>query len=261
MREPRVYTPQDLASGKEITLEAGPARHLLRVLRLAKGAPLRLFNGDGREFSARLTLAAKEGVRAQPLELINEEAQDVLPLQLYLGISKGERMDFAMQKAVELGVTAIQPLFCARSVVQLKGERLQRRLQHWRGIIIGACEQSGRCRLPELAPPLKLPDALGRSSDADCRLLLHHQGARGLDQLPVPSRGVDLLIGPEGGLEPGERDLALRSGFTALRLGPRVMRTETAPLAALAAIQMLWGDFRGNYSEPTGNGNIAGCGE
>jgi len=244
MRAPRVYTTQDLESGDEITLETAPARHLLKVLRLGREAPLRLFNGDGREFAARLTRASKDAVQARVLEASAGEKPPALPLNLYLGISKGERMDFAIQKAVELGVSRIQPLFCARSVVQLKRERLQRRLTHWHGVLIGACEQSGRCRLPQLDAPLDLPQALSQPSEADCRLLLHHQGARSLDQFHRPRRAVDLLIGPEGGLEQAELELAGGFGFTALRLGPRVLRTETAPLAALAAVQMLWGDFR-----------------
>jgi 16S rRNA (uracil1498-N3)-methyltransferase len=248
MREPRVYTSQDLESGKEITLEAGSAHHLLKVLRLSKDARLRLFNGDGREYGARLTLASKEAVLVDILEMTAEEAPPPLPLKLYLGISKGERMDFAIQKAVELGVSGIHPMFCARSVVQLKGERLQRRMEHWRGVLIGACEQSGRCLLPNLVEPSDFPTALTQTDKADCRLVLHHRAARSLDELPSPKRGVDLLIGPEGGLESAELELAIGLGFSPLRLGPRVLRTETAPLAALAAIQMLWGDFKSSLT-------------
>jgi 16S rRNA (uracil1498-N3)-methyltransferase len=244
MREPRVYTPQALDSGTEIILEAGPARHLTSVLRLGENAALRLFNGNGRDYSARLSQVSKGAVRARVLDAGDEEPPAALPLNLYLGISRGERMDFAIQKAVELGVTRIRPLSCGRSVVQLKGERLQRRMEHWRGVLVGACEQSGRNRLPALDPPQSLPGSLASASAADCRLLLDHRGACSLEQLQRPGHGVDLLIGPEGGLEQDERELAAAHGFTALRLGPRVLRTETAPLAALAAIQMLWGDFR-----------------
>ncbi len=248
MREPRVYTRQALDGGAEITLEASPARHLLKVLRLDRDAPLRLFNGDGIEFTARLTLASRDAVRARVLEISAREDPPELPLNLYLGISKGERMDFAIQKAVELGVSRIRPLFCSRSVVQLKGERLQRRLEHWQGVLVGACEQSGRCRLPQLDAPLDLPRAMAEPSGADCRLVLHQRGAQSLDRLQKPQQAVDLLIGPEGGLEQTELELAGGFGFKALRLGPRVLRTETAPLAALAAIQMLWGDFRSDES-------------
>jgi len=154
-------------------------------------------------------------------------------------------MDFAIRKAVELGVTGITPLFTARSVVRLQGERLQRRIDHWRGLVVSACEQSGRCRLPQLAPPHPLQESL-QGADGDLRLVLHHRGEGGLEQLGPPQRGIDLLIGPEGGLEAVEIGLAREQGFIPVRLGPRIMRTETAPLAALAAIQMLWGDFRGS---------------
>jgi len=243
MREPRVHTANDLTTGSEITLEPGPARHLLKVLRLGPNAPLKLFNGDGGEFAARLIHADKDRVTAKIEAKLAFEPPPSLPLLLLIGISKGERMDFAIQKAVELGVSRIQPLFCGRSVVQLKGERLQRRLDHWRGIIIGACEQSGRCRLPDLHPPTKLNTALDQSLGYDCRLVLHHKGAKALKELDAPKKAVALLIGPEGGLTPAELQLAQNAGFIPLRLGPRVLRTETAPLAALAAIQTLWGDF------------------
>lgn len=246
MREPRVHTGQALECGRGLTLEPEASRHLLRVLRLGPGARIRLFNGDGREFAARLTGVEGATAVAEVQRQLHDEEAPALALNLYLGISKGERMDLAVQKAVELGVTSIQPLFTARSVVQLKGERLDRRHRHWHGIAISACEQSGRCRLPRLLDPANLASALMLSSDADCRLLLHPgDGAASLDRIRPARSGVDLLIGPEGGLTPDEVELALSRGFLALRLGPRILRTETAPLAALAAIQAMWGDFRG----------------
>lgn len=226
----------------------GPAaaRHLLKVLRMRPGAPLRLFNGNGLEFLASLGEISGDAVKAHVEVLSRSEPEPTLPLNLLLGVSKGERMDFAIGKAVELGVTAITPLFAGRSVVRLQGERLQRRMAHWHGLVVSACEQSGRCRLPRLDVPQPLTAALGESETVgDLRLLLHHRGETGLDRLTGPRRGIDLLVGPEGGLEAAEIDLARRRGFLALRLGPRIMRTETAPLAALAAIQTLWGDFRG----------------
>lgn len=244
MREPRVYTEQTLESEREIELQPGAAQHLTQVLRLGVGAPLRLFNGDGREFQARLSAAGKAGVRVEVLDLVATEDPARLPLNLYLGVSKGERMDFAIQKAVELGVTRIRPLFSTRSVVQLTGGRLQRRLEHWRGVINSACEQCGRNRLPELEHPHPLPKVLVEQASADCRLVLHHGAETSLDRVTPPETAVDLLVGPEGGLAPGELELARSEGFTPLRLGPRIMRTETAPLAALAAIQTLWGDYR-----------------
>jgi len=243
MREPRIFTEQPLQSGRQLLLESVPSRHLLKVLRLKADAPLRLFNGDGREFHARLIDTAKQGASVEVRELAAEEPEVSLKLGLFIGISKGERMDFAIQKAVELGVTRIQPLFTKRSMVQLKGERLARRMDHWRSVIVSACEQSGRCRLPLLGDAVDLPTGLAESG-AERKLVLYHRGETGLHGMLPPCAGVDLLIGPEGGLDPTEIDLAQRHGYTPVRLGPRVMRTETAPIAALAAIQTLWGDFR-----------------
>lgn len=243
MREPRIFTDQPLQAGQQLLLEAVPSRHLLKVLRLKANAPLRLFNGDGREFHARLVDAGKQGASVEVRDIAAEEAEAALELGLFIGVSKGERMDFAIQKAVELGVTRIQPLFTKRSMVQLKGERLARRMEHWRSVIISACEQSGRCRLPMLGDAANLLAGLD-DSRTDRKLVLYHRGEIGLHGMAPPQCGVDLLIGPEGGLDPTEIDLARRHGYIPVRLGPRVMRTETAPIAALAAIQALWGDFR-----------------
>jgi 16S rRNA (uracil1498-N3)-methyltransferase len=153
-------------------------------------------------------------------------------------------MDFVLQKAVELGVTQVRPLFTERTQVRLQGERLNRRMDHWRQVVIAACEQSGRTRLPSLETAARLDtDVLG--VDADLRLLLAPEADLNLDQLAAPRRRVELLVGPEGGLTASEVRLAEAKGFTPIRLGPRVLRTETAPLAAIAAIQTLWGDFCG----------------
>jgi len=246
MREPRVYTDQPLAVGVTINLEPTATRHLLRVLRLRPGAPLRLFNGEGSEYQGRLTesrLEAAPTARVTPIALLHQEPQAAFELHLLLGVSRGERMDFALQKAVELGVTRFSPLLSRRSVVQLKGERLERRHQHWQQLVVAACEQSGRCRLPRLDPPQPLAVALEAAEGDQC-LVLYHRGTTALGEIPPPARGITLLVGPEGGLEEGEIRQAQVQGFIPLRLGPRILRTETAPLAALAAIQALWGDFR-----------------
>ena len=245
MREPRVYTDQTLESGLRVHLEPTTGHHLLKVLRLRLDAPLRLFNGDGREFQGRLSAISGNSVSATIEVLSRSDPEPSLQLNLLLGVSRGERMDFAIRKAVELGVTGISPLVTTRSVVRLKGERLQRRTAHWHGLVVSACEQSGRCRLPHLAPQQSLAAAM-ENSGSDLRLLLYHRGDTGLEQLATPQRGVDLLVGPEGGLDEAEIRLSGERGFIPVRLGPRIMRTETAPLAALAAIQMLWGDFRGS---------------
>lgn len=244
MQRHRIYTDQPLQPGTELVLEAGAARHLVQVLRLKAGAGITLFNGDGHDYSAclievsrRTTLARVEG-RLEPAE-----APPALRIELALGISKGERMDFAIQKAVELGVTAITPLITERCVVRLPGDRQEKRLNHWQQVLIAACEQSGRRHVPALNPVLKLDDWL-RSGTARSGLLLDHRAGQALHQLQPPKGEVTLLIGPEGGLSTTERTQAVAAGFTGVRLGPRVLRTETAPLAAIAAIQTLWGDFR-----------------
>ncbi|MES9877656.1 MAG: 16S rRNA (uracil(1498)-N(3))-methyltransferase [Candidatus Sedimenticola sp. PURPLELP] len=243
MREYRIYTQQSLNPGNRVMLEEGPARHLVQVLRLKAGAELTLFNGKGSEFSARIGTIGKRSVEVEVLEQTARETEPTLQISLGIGISKGERMDFAVQKAVELGVTEITPLVTERCVVRLSRERMEKRCNHWRQVAVSACEQSGRCFVPAINTARKLQDWI-ESSDDLAGLLLDHRSEQTLQHLPVPTSGVRLLVGPEGGLSEDERSQALRHQFTEVRLGPRVLRTETAPLAAIAAIQTLWGDFR-----------------
>jgi 16S rRNA (uracil1498-N3)-methyltransferase len=243
MRVPRIFTPQALNVGQQLDLQNAAQRHLVQVLRLRPGMEVTLFNGDGKEFTARLTKCTKKTAGAEILALQREEAAAPLPIHLLIGVSKGERMDFALQKSVELGVTEITPLFSERSTVRLQGERLQKRLQHWRNVTISACEQSGRCHLPQLHEPGSLESCLERPGLQD-GILLDHRATRTLPELAPPMGGISLLIGPEGGLSEQERNLAQARGFTAIRMGPRIMRTETAPLAAIVGIQLQWGDLR-----------------
>ncbi len=243
MRETRIYTEQALAAGMQVQLEEQPSRHLSSVLRLRPNAPLRLFNGDGNEWQAYLLSNDSHQASVRVEQNLRSEPPAQLEITLILGISKGERMDFAIQKAVELGVSAILPIFSARSVVQLDGQRLARRQQHWQRAAVSACEQSGRCRVPQVSDASKLHAALNACC-AGLKLLLHHRGSHRLQHLAPPKQGIDLLIGPEGGLSSAEIDAAEAAGFLPVKLGPRILRTETAPLAALAAMQMLWGDFR-----------------
>ncbi|KOR29184.1 hypothetical protein TI03_02955 [Achromatium sp. WMS1] len=249
MRESRVYTNQKLQQGASIFLDHLAITHLNKVLRLRTGATIRLFNGDGSEYRGQLTTISKQRIQVQIHSKSSTiEPDPVLSLHLMLGLSRSEHMDFALQKAVELGVTRVSPLLTKRSVIQLKGERLQRRHQHWQQIIINACEQSGRCRLPQLdlLQPLNLAfnalDALDIAEDL--RLVLYHLGTICLNQITSPPSSIVILIGPEGGLDPEELDFAQQQRFLPLRLGPRILRTETAPLVALAVIQALWGDFQ-----------------
>ncbi len=243
MRNPRIFSPQPLAPDQEIVLEAAATRHLAQVLRLKPGMEITLFNGDSREYQAQLTACSKEGATAMVLTASEPEPQPPLSIHLAIGISKGERMEFALQKSVELGVMEITPLFTQRCVVRLQGERLEKRLNHWRGIVTAACEQSGRCLIPQLHQATDLATWLANRNGGGI-LLDHRSNSSTFADLPAPTDEICLLIGPEGGLDENERKLATAAGFTGVRLGPRIMRTETAPLAAISAIQMLWGDFR-----------------
>lgn len=243
MRIPRLYFDYPLATGKTVRLDQEASQYLSRVLRLQAGAELRLFNGDGRDFEAKLLHTSKHGAEVMLGTVSAPEAEPVLHCILAQGISKGDRMDYSLQKAVELGISGFVPLFTQRTVVQLEGERQERRLAHWRKVMISACEQSGRRRLPHFETPQTLPDWLD-TLENPTGLVLHHRAAHSLDSLPPPTGPVYLLIGPEGGLGEEEIERACSRGFKAVRMGPRILRTETAPVAALAAMQMLWGDFR-----------------
>jgi 16S rRNA (uracil1498-N3)-methyltransferase len=242
MHIPRIFVEMPLSKEELVTLPPAQSRHLAQVLRLRAGDPLILFNGDGRDFPSRLVIPAKDSLQAEVRDATQFELPTRLKIHLAIGISKGERMDLVIQKAVELGVTRISPLFTKRSLVRLGADRLQRRRQHWRGVLVAACEQSGRRRLPELADGVSFAHWVAQTHP--CPLFLDHRSETALPQLAAPPGALTLLAGPEGGLTPEERSLAERQGFAGVRLGPRILRTETAPLAALAAVQMLWGDFR-----------------
>ena len=245
MRIPRIYTDQPLTVGSEIVPEPEATRHLIQVLRLRVGSDLALFNGDGHDYSAELIEADKKSCRVSIQQQGEKEPPQPLDIELAIGISKGERMDFALQKAVELGVSHFSLLTTERTVVRLSAERLQKRLDHWRKIIIGACEQSGRRYIPKISSHGQLQPWLESIPDNLFGLVLDHQSGISLCDLKPPQnrQKISLLIGPEGGLSTTEVDAAATAGYQRTRLGPRVLRTETAPLAATAAIQALWGDF------------------
>jgi len=247
MRISRLYLPVPLSTGAAVPLSDNAFNHAVRVLRLKPGASLTLFNGEGGAFAATLTEVGKREAWAQVLEALPGDVESPLQVTLAQGVARGEKMDYTLQKAVELGVTAIQPLFTERGGVDLTGARLARRVQHWRSIVIGACEQCGRNRVPELREPRSLTQWLAQQTDSvplEClRLLLDPLAAHGLRGLKPPTGAVTLLIGPEGGLSSMEINQAQTTGFTGVRLGPRVLRTETAGVAALAALQALWGDW------------------
>jgi len=216
------------------------------VLRLAAGGALTLFNGDGTEYDAVITRVAGPDVTVKVGAARPGAGESVLEIVLGQAISGGERMDYTVQKAVELGVAAIQPLAALRSVVRLTRERGEKRVAHWQAVASAACEQCGRARVPIVAPVATLEAWLARRAAPDAgalRLLLSPRVETRLRDLPRPQSGVVVLAGPEGGFSRDEESLALASGCVAVRLGPRVLRTETAAVAALAAIQTLWGDF------------------
>lgn len=244
MRIPRIYLQETLQAGQPISLPEAISRHLMRVLRLGPGAPLILFNGEGREYPGKMMSTHRKGeLLVQVGAPGAEEPLPRLRIHLGIGISRSERLDFALQKAVELGVSDLTPLFTERCVVRLSEERQARRRTHWQGILIAACEQSGRCRVPVLHPGERLDSWLERPHPGP--LLLDHRARLSLPECPPPpAGGLTLLIGPEGGLSPGERERARNAGFTGVCLGPRILRAETAPLAALAIAQALWGDLR-----------------
>lgn len=238
MRETRIFHPEPLADDIEVTLTPAAARHLGRVLRLKAGDACALFDGSGREWPATLLDGAG---RARTTRGLGPDRESPIALTLVQGVSRGERMDWTIQKAVELGVVSIVPVFTARSGVKLTGERLERRLEHWRGVIVTACEQCGRNRLPAITDPMPFGAWLSALDGPAC--VLDPAADTGLGALGRPSPALSLVAGPEGGLTADEIAAARTAGCTAVRLGPRVLRTETAGIAALAVLQALHGDL------------------
>lgn len=242
MRIARAYVDRELRAGQLLSLPDSVSRHLVQVLRLRAGDALILFNGYGRDYPCEI-IEARKGLVSVRIAVPGElEPLPPLDIRLGVGISKGARMDLTLQKSVELGVSSMTPLFTARSVVRISEERLAKRQAHWQGVIVAACEQSGRRRTPRLNRNETLETWLKAKHPSP--LLLDHRGQRSLPDLAPPGAALTMLIGPEGGLAPHERDQAQEAGFTGVRLGPRILRTETAPLAALAIVQTLWGDMR-----------------
>lgn len=245
MRTIRSHVDQPLAVGQRLHLPEDSSLHLLRVLRLGPGDAVTLFNGDGHDYAARLLSAAKRGAEVEVLSRQPVARESPLRITLAQGLARGEKMDLVLQKATELGVAAFAPVLTERTEVKLDAERAGKRLAHWNGILAAACEQSGRAVVPQLSEPVPLAQYAAAEA-APLRLALDPNGERGLRTLDlVPGQAIALVVGPEGGLS--ERDLAtLRvAGFQGLRLGPRVLRTETAGLAAVAALQALYGDMDG----------------
>jgi 16S rRNA (uracil1498-N3)-methyltransferase len=254
MTQPRFFCALPLADGITVDLPEPVARHAAQVLRLPTGTEIVLFNGEGGEYPARLDITGKAKARALLGARREIERESPLSITLAQAMQAADKMDFTLQKAVELGVTAFQPLASRRSVTRLAGERLQKRESHWHAVAVSACEQCGRNRLPTLLPFSDLEDWLNREGAAigGLKLMLAPEGATTLAALaagdsgygkPGNEKNITLLIGAEGGLDPAEIAAATHAGFISIRLGARILRTETAGVAALAVIQNLWGDF------------------
>lgn len=248
MRIPRIYTPQPLAPGTTLSLETTASQHILKVLRLKPPQAILLFNNSPWDYPAILqpTPSGCVGAWVTVQTPVANQTESPLKTILIQGLSRAERMDWTLQKAVELGISEIIPVQTERSVVKLDTQRAQSRQQHWQQIIISACEQCGRSQLPVLHTVMPLWQGLQYSSAlAAQRWLLDPQAAQSLAQITLvePPSAITLLIGAEGGFSPLEQQQAQQCGFSGITLGPRILRTETAALAALAVIQQRWGDW------------------
>ena len=244
MRVIRCHVDAPLAPGAALRLPEEKSLHLLRVLRLQEGDAVTLFNGDGHDYAARITGTEKRAVEVTIDSAQARANESPLGITLLQGVARGDKMDLILQKATELGVQAIQPVMTERTEVKLDADRAERRIAHWRGVVAAACEQSGRARVPAVAEPRALHEAIAALPADSRRLILDPHQGRALKALDLQAtQAVVLVIGPEGGL--GERDhrLLQKSGFEGVQLGPRVLRTETAGLAVLAALQALYGDW------------------
>jgi 16S rRNA (uracil1498-N3)-methyltransferase len=239
---PRFHCSSPIAEAVQLELPPGAGHHAARVLRLKPGDQIVLFDGLGGEYEASIHQINKNGVLVDVGKFHSTDRESELKICLAQGLASGDKMDTIIQKAVELGVARIQPLATRKSIVKLTDERAARRAQHWRQVVISACEQCGRNEVPEVLAVEEIGDWLGRDN-AGSRLVLAPEASRRIAEFPDPNKEITLLVGPEGGLTDDEVKSALDLGYSPVRLGPRVLRTETAGLAALAAIQALWGDY------------------
>ena len=241
MRTTRLWLDANLSDGAEIQLSAEQAHYIQTVLRLRSGDPLEVFDGHNHTACAELQIYGKKSASVILSTVATHSIESPLKITLVQGISRGERMDFTLQKATELGIHEIQPVFTERTEVKLKGEKLTKRIEHWQKIVINACEQCGRNSIPQVLPAINFKDW------AACNTLptfvLHHRDSQTLKQLTQPESKFALAIGPEGGLAEHEIELLKNNKAQGLKLGPRILRTETAALTALAAMQSHWGDL------------------
>ncbi len=243
MRLTRIHVKGPLTVGGSHRISGNAANHITRVLRLRAGDPLTLFDGNGGEYTARIEQLGRDEVLVAVGEHHAVDRESSLRLTLAQGVSRGERMDWVIQKATELGVHRIVPVLTERTVVRLDARQAERKLQHWQAVAVAACEQCGRNRVPEVTAPVRLRELLQNSASGETRVLLSPVGTLGVRDLAPSPMGLTVLIGPEGGLSESEQAEAVAAGFQAVRLGPRILRTETAAIAALTIIQRDFGDL------------------
>jgi len=243
MRQHRFPLNLPLQIGQNLILPEAVAQHGVRVLRLRVGDHCVLFNGDGHDYTAIITSIQRQQLHVRITDVQPVQCESLLTITLLQGIARGEKMDWILQKATELGVKSIIPVNSQRSQVRLDESRAEKRWTHWQAVVAAACAQSGRARIPKLSMPSSLLSALQSLPAEALRLNLDPEGGQRLADLQQPEQGVIVAIGPEGGWSALDRQQLHAAGFQGLRLGPRILRTETAGLAALAALQLQWGDF------------------
>ncbi|MBJ7576123.1 16S rRNA (uracil(1498)-N(3))-methyltransferase [Luteimonas sp. MC1828] len=245
MRLTRAWVDAVLAPGMRLALPEDAAAHLLRALRLDVGDSCVLFNGDGHDYDARVVAAGKRGGEVEVLAARVVDAESPLRIILLQGVARGEKMDWILQKATELGVAGFVPVNSERSEVRLDAARSAKRVQHWQGVVASACGQSGRARLPSVAAPLGLAEAMASLPGDALRVTLDPCAATGIHALAMPASATVVVgVGPEGGWSPRDREQLVAAGFSGVRLGPRILRTETAGIAAISVLQAAFGDLR-----------------
>ncbi|MBD3586131.1 16S rRNA (uracil(1498)-N(3))-methyltransferase [Salinimonas sp. HHU 13199] len=242
MRIPRFYHPDHVPLDQEFPLSADAAHHASTVLRMKANQPVVLFNGDGNEYSGQIISVSRKEVMVEIDACLSLSTESALPIHLAQGISKGDRMETVLQKSVELGVTEITPVITERCTVKLDQKRWEKKFAQWQKVIIGACEQSGRNRLPVLHPVQELSQFLSASTQQH-RLVLSPVAQSGFSKTPYKTQGYRLLIGPEGGLSEQEVHQAQEGGYGAVNMGPRILRTETAAIASISLLQGIHGDI------------------
>lgn len=247
MSAPRLYAAEvagDLAAGREVALHDAAAHHAAKVLRLRTGDAVTLFTGEGGEFAATITRIDRRGVAVRVERFVAVERESALATTLVQAVAASDAMEYAVRKAVELGAAAVQPVIATRSAPLPAGARGEQRRERWRSIAIAACEQCGRNRVPDVGAPVALAAWLAARDAGAPGIALVLDGAVALSKVATPTRTLDVVVGPEGGFTSDEIAATTRAGLVAVTLGPRILRTETAGPAALAAINALWGDFR-----------------